>query len=98
MALYLTHICLDKINNHDLFVNKTLKGSGLAVTPSVYSVVGVSSIEGGENVNACNNVAINTKILLFANTSPIQRCLPVNIKLNHKNKYLNINKRTKTNK
>jgi len=57
-----------------------LYGLGLAVTPSVKSADGRGSPGTTEKLNACSSVAVMIKMLLLANISPMQRCLPVRYK------------------
>lgn len=59
-----------------------LYGLGPAVTPSTKSCEdGRGSPGTTEKLNACSSVAVMIKILLLANISPMQRCLPVKYKL-----------------
>ncbi|XP_033222656.1 uncharacterized protein LOC117176510 [Belonocnema kinseyi] len=56
---------IPKTDNQFRDLIKALYGVGLAVTPSMKSVVGFSSPGTTENVNSCKRVATMTKILLL---------------------------------
>lgn len=67
--------------NYFLRVTNALYGFGQPVTLSTKSCVdGRGSPGTTEKVNVCSRAAVMTKMLLLANTSPRQRCLPIKCK------------------
>jgi hypothetical protein len=65
--------------SHILRETNALYGLGPDVTPSTKSSVDGRGSPGAiEKLNACSRAAVMMKILLLANISPMQRCLPIN--------------------
>lgn len=66
------------VSGYILKETNALYGLGPAVTPSTKSCVdGRGSPGTTEKLKLCSRVAIMMNMLLLANVSPIQRCLPV---------------------
>lgn len=62
--------------NHSILgTTRALKGAAEGVAPSTWSKDGTGSPGAWRKLNLCSIVVLKTKILHFANTSPMQRCL-----------------------